>query len=190
MGNVIGYARVSTVDQNLDSQLDALRKAGAARIFTYKLFGSTTARPQLQACLAYLNPGYVLAVYSIERLGRSVGDLIENVGRLRDQGIRFKSLTEPFDTTDHGGELFFHIVAAFAQMQRPQISEKTRDGLAAAKARGRLGGRPTAMGTDQVELAGRMRAEGKSFNDIAALLNVGASSVKRALRAASVVQTE
>lgn len=182
MGNVIGYARVSTVDQNLDSQLDALRRAGAARIFTDKLSGSTTARPQLQACLAYLNPGDVLAVYSTDRLGRSVGDLIEIVGRLREQGIQFKSLTEPFDTTDHGGELFFHIVAAFAQMQRRQISEKTRAGLAAAKARGRLGGRPTVMTPDRVELARRMRAEGKSFDDIAALLRVGASSVKRALR--------
>ena len=105
MGNVIGYARVSTIDQNLDSQLDALQKAGAARVFTDKLSGSTTARPQLQACLAYLNPGDVLAVYSTDRLGRSIGDLIE-------------------------------IVAAFAQMQRRQISEKTRAGLAAAKARG------------------------------------------------------
>ena len=120
MGDVIGYARVSTVDQNLDSA------AGA--------------------------------------------------------GIQFKSLTEPFDTTDHGGELFFHIVTAFAQMQRRQISEKTRAGLAAAKARGRLGGRPTVMDPDRVALAKQMRAEGKSFDDIAALLRVGASSVKRALR--------
>jgi DNA invertase Pin-like site-specific DNA recombinase len=103
VGNVIGYARVSTIDQNLDSQLDALRNAGAARIFTDKLLGSTTARPQLQACLAYLNPGDVLAVYSTDRLGRSIGDLIEIVGELRKQGIQFKSLTEPFDTTDHGG---------------------------------------------------------------------------------------
>lgn len=183
MGNVIGYARVSTVDQNLDSQLDALKKAGAARIFTDKLSGSTTARPQLQACLAYLNRGDVLAVYSTDRLGRSVGDLIEIVGKLREQGIQFKSLTEPFDTTDHGGELFFHIVAAFAQMQRRQISEKTRAGLAAAKARGRSGGRPTVMTPNRVEHARQMRAEGVSFDDIAKLLGVGASSVKRALRA-------
>jgi DNA invertase Pin-like site-specific DNA recombinase len=182
VGNVIGYARVSTVDQNLDSQLDALRRAGAVRVFTDKLSGSTTARPQLQACLEYLNPGDVLAVYSTDRLGRSVGDLIEIVGKLREQGIQFKSLTEPFDTTDHGGELFFHIVAAFAQMQRRQISEKTRAGLAAAKARGRLGGRPTVMDSARIELARRMRSEGKSFDDIAMVLRVGASSVKRALR--------
>lgn len=189
MGNLIGYARVSTVDQNLDSQLDALRKAGAARIFTDKLSGSTTARPQLQACLAYLNPGDVLAVYSTDRLGRSVGDLIEIVGRLREQGIQFKSLTEPFDTTDHGGELFFHIVAAFAQMQRRQISEKTRAGLAAAKARGRFGGRPTVMTPDRIAHARQMRAEGKPYDDIAALLGVGASSVKRALRSPSAADT-
>ena len=96
------------------------------------------------------------------------------------------SLTESFDTTDHGGELFFHIAAAFAQMQRRQISEKTRAGLAAAKARGRLGGRPTVMGPDRVALAKQMREQGKSFDDIAALLRVGASSVKRALRDRSV----
>lgn len=183
MGNVIGYARVSTVDQNLDSQLDALRRAGAARVFTDKLSGSTTARPQLQACLAYLNPGDVLAVYSTDRLGRSMGDLIEIVGRLQEQGVQFKSLTEPFDTTNHGGELFFHIVAAFAQMQRRQISEKTRAGLAAAKARGRLGGRPTVMTADRVATARQLREAGKAYDDIAALLGVGASSVKRALYA-------
>ena len=96
------------------------------------------------------------------------------------------SLTEPFDTTDHGGELFFHIAAAFAQMQRRQISEKTRAGLAAAKARGRLGGRLTVMGPDRVALAKQMREQGKSFDDIAALLRVGASSVKRVLRDRSV----
>lgn len=183
MGNVIGYARVSTVDQHLDSQLDALRKAGAARVFTDRLSGSTTARPQLQACLAHLNPGDVLAVYSTDRLGRSIGDLIEIVGALRERGIQFKSLTEPFDTTDHGGELFFHIVAAFAQMQRRQISEKTRAGMAAAKARGRVGGRPTVMSLDRVAHARGLRERGMSFDDIAKLLGVGASSVKRALRA-------
>lgn len=150
VGNVIGYARVSTVDRNVDSQLDALRKEGAVRIFTDKLSGSTTARPQLQACLAYLDRGDVLAVYSTDRLGRSVGDLIEIAGRLRDQGTQFKPLTEPFDTTDHGGELYFHIVATFAQMQRRRISENTRAGLAAAKARGDLGGRPTVMTPERI----------------------------------------
>ena len=182
VGNTIGYARVSTDDQLLDSQTDALTKAGAVRIFTDKLSGATTARPQLQACLAYLNPGDVLAVYSTDRLGRSVTDLIDIVEGLHSRDIQFKSLTEPFDTTDIGGELFFHIVAAFAQMQRKQISAKTKAGLAAARARGRVGGRPTVMTPDKIRTAKRMRDDGDTIATIAATLSVGTATVKRALK--------
>lgn len=180
-GNVIGYARVSMADQNLDSQLGALGKAGAARVFSDKLSGSTMARLQFQACLASLDPGNVHAVYSTDRLGRSAGDLTEIVDRLREQGIQLKSLTEPLSTTDHGDELYFHIVVALTRIQRPRISKNTRAGLAAANARGRLGGTPMLMGPDRVELARTARAEGTSFDDTAALLKVGTSSVKRAL---------
>lgn len=181
MGNVIGYARVSTDDQVLDSQIHALKAAGAARIFTDKLSGKSTARPQLQACLDYLNPGDVLAVYSTDRLGRSVSDLIAIVEGLHARGIQFKSLTEPFDTTDFGGELFFHIVAAFAQMQRKQIVAKTKAGLEAARARGRVGGRPTVMTPERIEQARRMRAEGKTVAQVAEVLKVGTATVHRAL---------
>lgn len=181
MGNIIGYARVSTLDQNLHSQTDALTAGGAVRIFTDKLSGSTTARPQLQACLEYLNPGDVLLVYSTDRLSRSVGDLIGIVDQLRGRGVEFRSLTEPFDTTSPGGELFFHMVAAFAQMQRKQISEKTKAGLAAAAARGRRGGRPSVMTPERVEAARRMRGEGVTVDTIASTLGVGRATINRAL---------
>jgi len=181
LGNIIGYARVSTEEQVLDSQLDALRAAGAVRIFTDKMSGKSIARPQLELCLEYLNPGDVLTVYSTDRLGRSVSDLIGIVEALHARGNEFKSLTEPFDTTDFGGELFFHIVAAFAQMQRKQIIAKTKAGLEAARARGRFGGRPTVMTPERINQARRMRADGKTVADIAAVLSVGTATVKRAL---------
>jgi DNA invertase Pin-like site-specific DNA recombinase len=181
MGNIVGYARVSTLDQNLHSQTDALTAGGAVRIFTDKLSGATTARPQLQACLEYLNPGDVLLVYSTDRLSRSVGDFIGIVDQLRGRGVEFRSLTEPFDTTSPGGELFFHMVAAFAQMQRKQISEKTKAGLAAAAARGRRGGRPSVMTPERVEAAKRMRGDGVTVDTIASTLGVGRATINRAL---------
>jgi DNA invertase Pin-like site-specific DNA recombinase len=179
----VGYTRVSTQDQNLHSQTDALTAAGATKIFTDKITGKNAARPGLAECLKYLrdNEGDVLLVYSTDRLGRSMTDLVQIVGELHRRGIQFRSLTEPFDTTTAGGELFFHICAAFAQMNGRIISERTTAGLAAARARGRLGGRPTVMTPERIAIAKRMREEKATWDSIATTLQVGSASIRRAL---------
>ncbi len=178
---VVGYSRVSTTDQNLSSQLDALHLAGAERVFTDKMTGTRSDRPGLAACLDYLRADDVLLVYATDRLGRSMTDVVSIVATLRERGIQFRSLTEPFDTTTPGGELFFHICAAFAQMNGRIISERTTAGLTAARARGRVGGRPTVMTPERVNVARRMRDDGATWETIAGTLRVGMSSVRRAL---------
>jgi DNA invertase Pin-like site-specific DNA recombinase len=180
---IVGYIRVSTQDQSLHSQEDALRAAGATRIFTDKLTGKTATRPGLSECLAFLrdNEGDVLLVYSTDRLGRSMADVVTIVGQLHARGIQFRSLTEPFDTTTAGGELFFHICAAFAQMNGRIIADGTRAGLAAAKARGRSGSRPTVMTPERVAIAQKMRAEKATWETIATTLGVGSATVRRGI---------
>lgn len=179
--SVVGYTRVSTPDQNLDSHIDALTRAGAKHVYSDKATGKNVARPGLVDCMKFLRAGDTLLVYSTDRLGRSMTDVVTIVETLRQRGVEYKSLIEPFDTTTPGGELFFHICAAFAQMNGRIISERTRAGLASAKARGRLGGRPTVMTPERVAVAQRMRAERATWETIAATLQVGASSVRRAL---------
>lgn len=181
MANLIGYARVSTSDQNPELQQDALQNAGVARIFTDKASGATLERPQLQACLDYLNPGDVLVVWRIDRLGRSLTDIVSLVADLADHGVQFRSVTEAIDTTTPGGELVFHIFASLAQMERRLISERTKAGLAAARARGRMGGRPSVMTPERTEAAKQMRREGVSTARIARTLGVGRATVDRAL---------
>ncbi|NQX37077.1 recombinase family protein [Herbiconiux sp. VKM Ac-2851] len=180
---VVGYTRVSTQEQNLHSQIDALKAAGADPIFSDKLIGKNAARPGLIDAKKFLRTGDTLLVYSTDRLGRSMIDVVTIVTELGERGVEFKSLTEPFDTTTPGGELFFHICAAFAQMNGRIISDRTRAGLAAAKARGRSGGRPTVMTPERIALARRMRADTPraTWETIAAALGVGVSSVRRAL---------
>jgi len=178
---MVGYARVSTLEQDPALQHDALTAAGAVRVFTDYASGATAARPQLIACLDFLRPGDTLAVWRIDRLGRSVADLTTIVNDLGARGIQFRSLTEAIDTTTVGGELVFHIFAAVAQMECRLISERTRAGLAAARARGRAGGRPTVMTTERLTAAHAMRAQGMTLIQIAAALGVGRSSLVRAL---------
>jgi DNA invertase Pin-like site-specific DNA recombinase len=179
--SIVGYTRVSTQDQNLNSQLDALKAAGAEHTYSDKLTGKNSDRPGLTDCLKFLRSGDTLLVYSTDRLGRSMTDVVMIVTELGERGVEFKSLTEPFDTTTAGGELFFHICAAFAQMNGRMISDRTRAGLAAAKARGRHGGRPTVMTPERIKLARAMRAEKATWETIATALQVGVSSVRRAL---------
>ncbi|SFF40874.1 recombinase family protein [Curtobacterium sp. YR515] len=178
---IVGYTRVSTLDQNLGSQEDALRAAGADTIFSDKSTGKNTARPGLRRCLEHLRADDVLLVYSTDRLGRSMTDVVNIVTELQERQIQFRSLTEPFDTTTAGGELFFHICAAFAQMNGRIISDRTRAGLAAARDRGRRGGRPTVMTPERIAIARRMRADKETWQTIATTLGVGMSSVRRAL---------
>lgn len=183
--SVIGYARVSTIEQNPALQIDALQAAGAVRIFTDHASGATTTRPQLGAALDFLRDGDVLAVWRIDRLGRSVADLVSLVGDLEARGVQFRSLTEAIDTTTPGGELVFHIFAALAQMERRLISERTRAGLSAARARGRVGGRPTVMTPDKLAAAQSLRATTDlSLAQIAAQLGISRTTLVTHLTAA------
>ena len=177
-GFLVGYGRVSTRQQNLDRQIRALTKAGCAKIFTDKLSGKNTDRPELIACLAYLREGDTLVVASLDRLARSLQDLITLTVELRRRGIGFKSLHENLDTTTPGGRLVFHVFAALAEFIRELIIENTRDGVAAAKARGQRLGRPPAMTPEQIEHAIALLAQPKaSVKAIAALLGVSRSTL-------------
>ena len=180
-GNVVGYARVSTSEQNPSLQLDALASAGAVRVFTDHCSGASNDRPELAKCLDYLQPGNVLAVWRIDRLGRSVPHLVETVTALAARGVQFRSLTESIDTTTAGGELVFTIFAALAQMERRVLSERTRAGLDAARARGRVGGRPTVMTRERTEAARKLRADGVPVTHIADMFSVGRATIRRAL---------
>lgn len=149
----IGYARVSTIDQNLALQLDALKKAGCEKIFEDKASGGKVDRPGLQAALDFAREGDTVLVWRLDRLGRSLKHLIEMVTRLNEQGIGFRSLQEAIDTTTSGGKLVFQIFGALAEFERNLIRERTQAGLEAARARGRKGGRPKALDHKKVELA-------------------------------------
>jgi DNA invertase Pin-like site-specific DNA recombinase len=141
----IGYARVSTQDQDLSLQLDALQQIGCDKIFTEKASGAQRNRPELKAALDYLRSGDTLVVWKLDRLARSLRQLIETFEHLNERSIGLRSLTEAIDTTTPGGTLIFHIFGALAEFERSVIRERTNAGLAAARARGRLGGRPPAL---------------------------------------------
>jgi len=145
---LIGYARVSTAEQDTALQTDALRKAGCERIFEDTVSGAKTDRPGLTAALAWLRDGDVLVVWRLDRLGRSMAHLIETVSALESRGVGLRSLTESIDTTTPGGLLIFHVFGALGQFERDLIRERTRAGLAAAAARGRKGGRKPVVTAD------------------------------------------
>jgi DNA invertase Pin-like site-specific DNA recombinase len=169
----IGYARVSTAGQNLDRQLDALRAAGCRRIFADKKSGKDTDRPELAAALKFLEPGDTLVVPALDRFGRSLADLITMVGELRRRGVGFTSLHESLDTTTPGGRLVFHVFAALAEFIRELIVSGTREGLAAARDRGRVGGRPTVATPDIIRAARDLLPNPEhSITSIAKLLGV------------------
>ena len=149
----IGYARVSTGGQKLERQLDALRAAGCQRIFAEKQSGRDTDRPELTACLEFMTAGDTLVVPALDRLSRSLQDLITTVGELRRREVGFTSLHENLDTTTPGGRLVFHVFAALAEFIRELIVSGTREGLAAARARGRVGGRPSVVTPEIVRAA-------------------------------------
>lgn len=142
---LVGYARVSTHDQDPALQLDALEKAGCERVFTETASGAQRDRPELKAALDYMRPGDTLVVWRLDRLARSMKQLIETVEGLENREVGFRSITESIDTTTSGGKLVFHIFGALAEFERTIIQERTRAGLAAARARGRTGGRPPVL---------------------------------------------
>ena len=138
---LVGYARVSTQDQNPELQLDALKADGCEKVFVEKASGAQRDRPELQAALDYMRSGDTLVVWKLDRLARSLKQLIETVETMEGQGIGFRSLTEAIDTTTSGGRLVFHIFGALAEFERSIIKERTMAGLVSARARGRVGGR-------------------------------------------------
>lgn len=176
----VGYARVSTADQNIDLQNDALTKAGCERIFTDTVSGAKADRPGLAESLAFLRPGDTLTVWKLDRLGRSLPHLLETVRGLEERGIGFQSLQESLDTTTPGGKLVFHVFAALAEFERDVIRERTRAGLAAARARGRKGGRPRAMTPSQAAVAQTLRNDpARSVREICDTLKISEATFYR-----------
>ena len=142
---LVGYARVSTDDQNLDMQLTSLKEAGCEKVYEDKLSGTKTNRPGLQLALEVLRKNDTLIVWKLDRLGRTVKGLIDLVNLLHQKGIHFKSITDHVDTSTPSGRFFFHIMASLAQMERELVAERTKAGLASARSQGRIGGRKRKM---------------------------------------------
>lgn len=182
--HLIGYARVSTDDQEAQLQWDALTDAGCSRIFQDKASGKNTDRPELTAALDYLRAGDTLIVWKLDRLGRSLIDLVSIVDDLRERDIGFKVLTgalSAVDTTSADGRLFFQIIAAMAEFERSLIKDRTKAGLEAAKAQGRTGGRPTVITDDLLAVAKARKAKGESVSVIAKALGVSRATLYRHL---------
>lgn len=176
----IGYARVSTLDQNLDLQLDALKKLGCDHLYEEKASGKNKDRPELTHCLKSLRPGDTLVVWRLDRLGRSLQDLIHIVKTIEANDIAFVSISEAIDTTTATGKLTFHIFGAMAEFERNLIQERTQAGLAAARARGRIGGRKHVLDEKQRAQAKTMMADKTlSVGDIAKTLKVSRSTLYR-----------
>ena len=180
---LIGYARVSTSDQELRLQKDALEKAGCERLFEDEMTGTRADRPGLQQALSHLRDGDTLVVWKLDRVGRSLKHLVEFVSGLEERGIQFRSLTESIDTTSPMGTFFFHVMAALAQMERDLIAERTKAGLEAAKARGRKGGRPRKVDDEKLRHIREQLKQGKQVQEVARLLGVDRSTIYRRLKA-------
>jgi len=180
--STIGYARVSTTEQNLDLQRDALVAAGAIKTFEdLGVSGRLATRPGLDACLNFLRIGDTLTVYRLDRLGRSTRNTLELLHQLEGRGVTFRSLTESIDTSGPMGRAMITIIAAFAQLEADVTRERTLAGLAAARERGRVGGRPRALSPAMVAVARTMIAAGKPPGEVAAELRVGRSTIYRAV---------
>jgi DNA invertase Pin-like site-specific DNA recombinase len=178
----IGYARVSTQDQTPQLQLDALKVAGCERCFVEKASGAQRDRPELQAALGYMRPGDTLVVWKLDRLARSLKQLIETVESLENKKMGFRSLTENIDTTTPGGRLTFHLFAALAEFERSIIKERTMAGLAAARSRGRRGGRPPSLNAKDLAAAKALLSDpGITVEEVAKRLKVSPATLYRHL---------
>src|SRR2546427_3437291 len=184
---LIGYARVSTQEQTLDSQKDALEKIGCTKIFTDVISGAKAERKGLEEALAYVRTGDTLVVWRLDRLGRSLKHLIETITKLNNRKIGFKRITENIDTTTSGGKLVFHIFGALAEFERDIISERTNAGLQAARARGRLGGRPKAKTLDTPKKIAMAQSlyenRNNTIDEICKTLNVSRATLYRYIKA-------
>lgn len=178
----VGYARVSTQDQTPALQIDALTAAGCERVFTEKASGAQRDRPELTAALAYMRTGDHLVVWKLDRLARSLPQLIETVAALEGRGIGLRSLTEAIDTMTAGGKLIFHIFGALAEFERSVIRERTRAGLQAARDRGRAGGRPPALtAADLAAARAMLRDPAITVDEVAKRLKVSPATLYRHL---------
>jgi DNA invertase Pin-like site-specific DNA recombinase len=170
---LIGYARVSTDDQNLSLQQDALEKAGCTKIYEDRISGVKAERPGFQKALEIARSGDVLVVWRLDRLGRSLKDLIQTMEMLEARGIELQSLSESIATTNSGGKLVFHLFGALAEFERNLIRERTQAGLKAARARGRLGGRPKALEPAKRKLVVKLYQEGQhSIDEICRMMGI------------------
>ncbi len=178
----VGYARVSTSDQDSTLQRDALKKAGCEQVFDETASGAKSDRPELIKALGYCRQGDVLVVWKLDRLARSLKQLIATVENLENRGIQFQSVTEGLDTTSAGGRLVFHIMGALAEFERGLIQERTTAGLKSARERGRVGGRPKALNKSDIATAKALLAdESFSMADVAKRLNVSPATLYRRL---------
>ena len=177
---ILGYARVSTEDQHLDAQIAALEDAGAERIWSEKVSGAKAQRPELKALLEHLRSGDVVTVTKYDRLSRSLQDLLTIVEVIREKGAGFRSLAEDIDTTTPAGRLVFHVFASIAQFERERISERTKEGLSAARKRGRIGGRPPALSPERCAEVRQMRdQDGRGIAELARLFKVSPNTIRR-----------
>jgi DNA invertase Pin-like site-specific DNA recombinase len=181
---LIGYARVSTEDQKLDLQIDGLKKAGCERIFTDKMKGAFANRKGLIDALSHLRKGDTLVVWKLDRLGRTVKQLVDLVMDLNNQGINFQSLTDKIDTTTTSGRFFFHIMASLSQMEQELIAERTKAGLAIARKLGRVGGRRPVMTTSKIQSAKKL-LRSKLPRDVAEDLGISLATLYRWIPAAA-----
>ncbi|EPX75637.1 recombinase family protein [Salipiger mucosus] len=181
----VGYARVSTQDQKPELQLDALTKAGCEKVFVEKASGAQRDRPELKAAIDYMREGDTLVVWKLDRLARSMKQLIETVEGLDARGIGFRSITEAIDSTTPGGKLVFHIFGALAEFERSIIRERTSAGLEAARSRGRTGGRPPKLTESDLRAARAMLQDGSiTVTDVAKQLRVSPATLYRHMPAA------
>lgn len=179
----IGYARVSTQDQDLSMQIDALKLAGCEKIFDDKMSGTRSDRPGLARALEMLREGDSLVVWKLDRLGRSVLGLVKLVGELHDRGVQFRSTTDCIDTNTTAGRFFFNVMASLAQMEKELIVERTKAGLAAAKKQGRTGGRKRLLTDSKIAAAKQLLASGTAPKDVAKDLGVSVPTLYRWLPA-------
>jgi len=182
---LIGYARVSTLDQNLELQTEALNKAGCKKIFEDKISGSRTERPGLFKAQEALRDGDTLVVWKLDRLGRSVKHLVDLVSQLYKQGVQFKSLTDSIDTATPSGRFFFHVMASLAEMERELTIERTRAGLEVARQLGRKGGRKRKMTESKIKSAKKLLASGVPPRDVASNLGISVPTLYRWIPASS-----
>lgn len=184
---LVGYARVSTQDQNLDLQKDALLKAGCERIFTDVISGAKSDRNGLDEAIQFMRSGDTLVVWKLDRLGRSLKHLIEVVNQLHEREISFRSIQENMDTTTSGGKLIFHVFGALAEFEREIIRERTQAGLSAARSRGRMGGRPKVMDDKKIAMAkSLMDNDQYSIQDICEMLNISRATLYRHIKTATI----